>query len=140
MRSMRHAAATKRRTSTLRIGTAPVESPIRSPFPSPVGNTYHSTMRRLALALVLLPVLGCEDPFTFSGPPTVPVASVTIAPDSIVLIAGQQGRFTATPRDSTGAALGGRSIAWTTTDSNVAVVSATGAITARSGGSAGLVA
>jgi len=30
-------------------------------------------------------VLACEVPFRFEGPPTIPVATVTIAPDSLVL-------------------------------------------------------
>ncbi|MFL5539709.1 MAG: Ig-like domain-containing protein [Longimicrobiaceae bacterium] len=68
------------------------------------------------------------------------VARVQVIPDSMVLVSGATGDFSAVAYDSAGNALTGRTIAWTTTDSVVATVGATGTVTAVSPGSARVVA
>src|SRR4051812_31675056 len=68
------------------------------------------------------------------------VARVQVIPDSMVLVAGAAGDFSAVAWDSAGNVLTGRTIAWTTTDSVVATSGATGTLTAGSPGSARVVA
>ncbi|MBL0173580.1 MAG: Ig-like domain-containing protein [Gemmatimonadaceae bacterium] len=58
----------------------------------------------------------------------IPVASVSVTPASVTLIAGATQQFTATVRDAKGAELTGRAISWTTTNGSVATISATGAL------------
>ena len=65
-----------------------------------------------------------------------PVASVTVAPAAAALQVGQTTTLTATLRDQSGAVLGGRAIAWTTSSSAVATVSSSGLVTAVGSGSA----
>ena len=66
----------------------------------------------------------------------VPVRSVTVAPDSVVGQLGDSVQFTATPRDSTGAPLTGRTVVWSTPDTAVVTLSATGLAHARARGTA----
>src|ERR1041384_3782081 len=66
----------------------------------------------------------------------VPVASVSVTPSAAALNQGQTVQLSATPKDSAGNALAGRTIAWTSSDANVATVSAAGLVTARAAGSA----
>ena len=72
----------------------------------------------------------------------VPVATVTVTPASATLSASQPTQsLTATPRDAsgnpiTGAALGGRTTGWQSSDVNVATVSTSGLVTAVGAGSA----
>ena len=66
----------------------------------------------------------------------VPVATVTVAPASATLEVGGTRQLTATPRDASGNALTGRSIAWTTSASAVATVSNSGLVTAVAAGNA----
>src|SRR5256885_2400966 len=67
---------------------------------------------------------------------TVPVASVAVSPATLSLTAGQTGRLTATPKDSAGNALSGRTVSWISGDAGVARVSAAGVVTAVAAGSA----
>src|SRR5581483_1170754 len=73
--------------------------------------------------------------------PRPAVASVTVAPASATLAVGQTVQLTATPRDSSGAPLVGRSVTWSSGNPAVATVSAAGAgattITATSEGRSG---
>src|SRR5256885_15635021 len=66
---------------------------------------------------------------------TVPVASVAVSPATLSLTAGQTGRLTATPKDSAGNALSGRTVSWISGDAGVARVSAAGVVTAVAAGS-----
>lgn len=59
----------------------------------------------------------------------VPVATVTVA-GAATLTPGAVSGFTATLRDAAGAALSNRAITWTSSDPNVAAVSASGTVTA----------
>ncbi|HET6763056.1 MAG TPA: Ig-like domain-containing protein, partial [Longimicrobiaceae bacterium] len=64
-----------------------------------------------------------------TGTPAPVVASVRITPDSLVLLPGDTGTFTATAYDAGGAPVAGTAT-WTTADSTIARVSATGRVTA----------
>ncbi len=58
----------------------------------------------------------------------VPVSTVQLTPTLDSVVIGQATQLTATPRDSTGAALTGRLITWTTNASGVATVSSSGLV------------
>jgi hypothetical protein len=60
------------------------------------------------------------------NPPDPPVASVAVYPESISLLVGASGMVRSVVRDSTGAILWARSPVWTTSDSNVALVTGVG--------------
>src|SRR6266480_3954139 len=66
----------------------------------------------------------------------VPVASVAVSPVAAGLAVGATTQLTATPEDSTGAALGGRAVTWATSNGAVATVSASGLVTGVAAGSA----
>jgi uncharacterized protein YjdB/alpha-tubulin suppressor-like RCC1 family protein len=68
--------------------------------------------------------------------PSLPTASVVVTPSSTTLRAGQNVQITAAARDSLGQPITGRSVAWSSSNVSVASVSATGAITGVSAGSA----
>jgi hypothetical protein len=80
---------------------------------------------------------------TYSRTITIPVLAtpatgvdwVQVAPDSTVALAGDSVYFTATARDSAGAALPGQTYAWTSSDTTVATIM----LTLGSGGSTALV-
>src|SRR5262245_45421276 len=56
----------------------------------------------------------------------VPVAAVVVGPDTSVIVLGQTLQVTATPADSTGSPLAGRTITWASSDSAIATVTSTG--------------
>jgi uncharacterized protein YjdB len=64
------------------------------------------------------------------------VARVRVIPDSLVLLAGATGDFSALAYDSAGNVLTGRTVTWSAADSAVARVGPTGTVTAVSPGSA----
>ncbi|OLC02193.1 MAG: hypothetical protein AUH46_07000 [Gemmatimonadetes bacterium 13_1_40CM_70_15] len=83
------------------------------------------------LPLALLALLACEGPFVPPplGPPPPPtVASVQLAPDSATIVAGDTLPLIVTLRDSSGAALTGRTVAWQSADARVAIVSSGGVV------------
>src|SRR3989442_1361450 len=83
------------------------------------------------LPLALLALLACEGPFVPPplGPPPPPtVASVQLAPDSATIVAGDTLALIVTLRDSSGAALTGRTVAWQSADARVAIVSSGGVV------------
>ncbi|HEX6533934.1 MAG TPA: Ig-like domain-containing protein, partial [Gemmatimonadaceae bacterium] len=63
------------------------------------------------------------------------VATVTIAPTSVSLLAGQSSQLTATVKDSRGQSLTDRTIAWSSTNTAVATVSAAGLVSGVAEGS-----
>src|SRR5436190_816846 len=67
---------------------------------------------------------------------TVPVASVTVSPSSGSLQVGQTVQLTATPKDSTGSTLAGRTVTWTSGNTGVATVSSGGLVTGGVAGAA----
>jgi len=60
----------------------------------------------------------------------VPVAKVIIAPDSLLIDPGLSAPLSITVQDASGAALSGRTTAWTSQDTTVAKVNASGQVTA----------
>jgi uncharacterized protein YjdB len=67
------------------------------------------------------------------GPPA-PVATVSVSLSSSSIVAGQTGTGTATLRDANGNSLSGRVVAWLSSNTSVATVSAAGAISAVAAG------
>lgn len=86
-----------------------------------------------SLALALL--VACGGSSTPPVPPVTPVASVSVTPGTSTLNVGGTVQLTATPQSSTGAALTGRTITWSSS-SAAATVSASGLVTAVAGGTA----
>ena len=66
----------------------------------------------------------------------MPVASVTLTPATASVTVGSTQQLTATLKDSTGAALSGRTITWASSNSAAATVSASGLVTGIAGGTA----
>jgi hypothetical protein len=71
-----------------------------------------------------------------TNPPTVPVASVSVALNASTLQAGQSTQATATTRDASGAVLTGRSITWSSDNTNAATVSSSGLVMGVGAGTA----
>lgn len=65
-----------------------------------------------------------------------PVASLTLSPDSLLIIPGEARFFAATLRDAVGTVINGRAVSWTSSASAVATVSATGTVTGVAAGRA----
>ncbi len=70
----------------------------------------------------------------------VPVASVTVAPSSATILVGATVQLTATPKDSAGNLLSGRTVTWSTSVPAVATVSSSGVVTGVATGSAAITA
>jgi alpha-tubulin suppressor-like RCC1 family protein len=70
-----------------------------------------------------------------TGPSGSSVASVTVSPGELTVLAGSYQQLTATAKDAAGNAISGRPIAWTTSDPAIATISAGGAVTGVSDGS-----
>ena len=66
----------------------------------------------------------------------IPVGSVVLSPGSATIIVGATQSFVATPRDASGAPLGGRVVSWSSTSPTVLTVNDAGQSTAVSPGSA----
>jgi len=66
----------------------------------------------------------------------VPVASVVVTPATATVGIGGTTQLSATTRDSTGATLAGRTVAWTTSNAAVATVSAAGVVSGVASGTA----
>jgi len=100
-----------------------------------------SQYRSVAAATFILAAVSgssCEQPSPPAPPglDTAAVASVTVSPPSASVQVGQTAQLTATPKQASGAPLGGRVVTWSTSDSTVARVSASGLVTGRAAGSA----
>ncbi|HYR14646.1 MAG TPA: Ig-like domain-containing protein, partial [Mycobacterium sp.] len=65
-----------------------------------------------------------------------PVASVTVTPATASLAVGQTVQLAATPKDSAGTALTGRTVTWTSGNPSVATVNSNGLVTGAAAGSA----
>jgi len=66
----------------------------------------------------------------------VPVASVTVNPATATVLVGATTQLSATTKDSAGAVLTGRTIAWASSNAAVATVSGSGLVTGQTAGSA----
>lgn len=106
-------------------------------------------MKALDVAVIPLAVvvvaawtsIGCLAPESVGtndrGPAnSLPVASVRVSPESSSVEVGQTLQLTAAPLDSTGHALSGRTVIWSSSDGRVATVSSSGRVAAVSEGSA----
>ena len=71
-----------------------------------------------------------------SPAPAVPVAVVTVSPAPVAIVDGATVQLTAATKGADGGGLTGRSITWTSSNENVATVSATGLLTGVGAGSA----
>lgn len=85
--------------------------------------------------------IGCGSGAPSQPPPPppgtpAPVASVTVSPASATLVVGSTHTLTATLRDSGGNTLADRSVAWSSNNTAIATVSASGVVTARAAGNA----
>ncbi len=69
-----------------------------------------------------------------------PVSFLELAPGADALVVGSSAQLTGTPLDSTDAALAGYPVQWTTPDTSVAYVSASGMVVARGEGTANVIA
>ncbi|HEX5437767.1 MAG TPA: Ig-like domain-containing protein [Gemmatimonadaceae bacterium] len=65
-----------------------------------------------------------------------PVASIAVSPSKVNITAGQTSQLTATVRDSAGTLLSGRTVAWNSSNDNIARVSTSGLVTGVAAGSA----
>lgn len=95
----------------------------------------HRALPIYLTAAFLLGVPSCGGDGGSNAPPEV-VASVTIIPNTLFLTVGQAQQLTAVVRNAAGAELLDRSVAWTTSDANVATVSSDGLVSAVNPGSA----
>lgn len=86
-------------------------------------------MRRLLAAALIVSLSCAEDPVAPTG-----VATVTVSPAGVTLLTGDTARLVAVARNAGGDSLAGKPIAWTSSDSSVAAVSASGLVTARARG------
>src|SRR5256714_170731 len=66
----------------------------------------------------------------------VPVATVDVTPPTATVQAGQTAQLTATPRDANGAALSGRTVTWSSSNTSVATVTSAGLVSGVTPGSA----
>lgn len=88
---------------------------------------------RWVLATCGLVVLGCSD--TGTDPTIEPIGSIDVSPDPAMLSALEATQqFTATVRDTTGRALSGRAVTWSSSDGGVASISTEGIATAVGNG------
>lgn len=89
-----------------------------------------SSLRSLASAArlgVVVTLLACGDG-AGPNPPPNPVASISVTPITDTLILALSVQLSAVVRDSSGTPLGGYAVTWSTSDPNVATVSATGLV------------
>lgn len=91
-------------------------------------------VRRTLLAVALSGLAGCGEG---DGPGPAPaVSQVEVAPLADTLFVNSLLQLSGTPRSANGTALTGRSVAWTSSDTAIAVVSPGGMVTGRSRGTA----
>jgi hypothetical protein len=90
-----------------------------------------------ATIVATIAIASCERVTESSVPDlTRPVASLDVAPPSATVPAGQKVQLTATPRDSSGDALGGRVVTWASGSPSIATVNGSGLVTGVAEGSA----
>jgi len=97
-----------------------------------------SMSRMLAIGALLL-VAACGGGNDTTGN-TTPVATVSIGPLTATVGVGDTLRFQAITRSATGTVLTGRSIVWTTTDSAILTISASGLARGSASGTAAIIA
>jgi hypothetical protein len=85
------------------------------------------------LTALALQVAGCRGGEWTAPPP--PIAAVAIVPESSEIVVGGAVQLTAAMWDASGRAVGHRAVTWASSDPTVAIVSATGLVTALNRGS-----
>jgi len=73
---------------------------------------------------------------TVTAPPPAAVATVSVAPSPLPLQVGQTGTLTATLRDAANNVLTGRTVTWSSSNTNIATVASDGTVTAVGVGTA----
>jgi len=73
---------------------------------------------------------------SWTPPPPAPVASVTVSPAAASVTVGATTLLTASPKDSNGTPLTGRTVTWVSSNTALATVSASGLVTGVAAGSA----
>lgn len=106
------------------------------------GSSVTVTGRAVGTATITATVEGRSGTatITVNAPPPAPVASVSVTPQTTTLVTGNTATLTATPRDASGNALSGRTIAWASSAPGVATVSSSGVVTAVAAGTASITA
>ena len=84
--------------------------------------------QRLALSATLVLGLTLVLECTNEAGPPAPVASVTVAPQTLTVAVGTTAQLTATPKDANGTVLTGRVVTWASSNTAVATVSSTGLV------------
>jgi hypothetical protein len=113
-------------------GKKPLGAAPQQERPGKLVTLLESRLGRLAIASVAVWTLSCGGE---GSEPVVHVASVTLSPSGVVSMGiGSTRQLTATPLDAAGSPLLGRQVAWTTSNTAIASVSATGLVTATGGG------
>ena len=99
--------------------------------------TYQSPAQAGTYYLIIASMTGAPaDTATITVTTTVvPVHAVTVTPSNVSLVVGDTTRLRASLTDSTGSALFGRAITWSSSDNGVATVLATGSVRAIAAGS-----
>lgn len=97
-------------------------------------------MRFGCLALVALAACGGSDSGTPSQPNTVtPAAVATVAVSGATTVeAGKTIQLSAQPRDAAGAAIAGKTVAWSSSSETVATVASDGTVTGKAAGTAAI--
>lgn len=88
-------------------------------------------MRRLVVAAVLASGCSADAP---EAPPPLPVVTVTLDPVTATIGVHGTQNYEAVPRGSSNQPLDGRTVAFSTSDTTIAVVDATGRVTSRAAG------
>jgi dipeptidyl aminopeptidase/acylaminoacyl peptidase len=102
-----------------------------------ISAAHSNTIRAVQVGglVVLALAVGCENSITPPPPPPA-VAAVMVAPGALSLDVGGQRALAATLRAANGEVLIGRTVLWTSSNEEVATVSAAGQVTAVAAGSA----
>jgi alpha-tubulin suppressor-like RCC1 family protein/uncharacterized protein YjdB len=111
----------------------PVTWSSSAPSVAPVSATGVVTALTPGTAIITATVEGRSGTATVVVPA---VSSVTVSPAGATVLVGTTRDFTATARDAAGNVLTGRPVTWSTSDPNVATVSATGVVTGVGEGTA----
>ncbi|MCU1677288.1 MAG: Ig domain protein group 2 domain protein, partial [Frankiales bacterium] len=106
-----------------------------SPDIAPLTGSATITGRAIGLSQVMLAVDGHGGSTHVKVVPK-PVARISVAPASVAIVAGQNVQLVTTTTDVTGAVLTGRTIAWSSSDANIATVNSVGLVTAVAAGRA----
>src|SRR5207245_20586 len=100
------------------------------------GHFQHSSCGAFKLAATSNPGNLSDTAYVTVAGCTAPVASVSVSPASATVLAGQAVQLTATPKDANGNPLSGRGVTWSSSNTSVASVNASGLVSGVVAGSA----